>query len=257
MFRLSWLVSFSCAVYACSVAVQAATFVFGNNNPSGLNGLASGTVANSEIAVSFAAGPGTAIIATDAQRLGVDSRSNPGVVDPYPTRLNLLEGTAADQGEFLRFSFDRPGILDKLYFDGMKDETLEYFILRLPNGTELALFDFEAEYRLNFQNFVVADIGVPNFTLAGDASDDFSNLGIRFAAGEEFTLTYGQIDYINLLPGYVPMNSQGVPTGDLPNGARFEGLSVVVLPEPTTASLLLATTIFNALTCTRRRGRVA
>jgi hypothetical protein len=218
---------------------QASTFVFSNSNSSGLNGLAAGNVADAEVTVSFVAGPGTAVFATDAGRLGVDSRSNPGVVDPFPNRLNLMRGTAAGQGESLSFSFNRTGYLDKLYFDGMKDETLEYFTLTLPNGSVRTIFDFEAEFRLNFQGFDPSDVGVPNFTMTDDASDDISGLGIPFRPGQVFTLTYGQVDYAALLPGYVPMNSQGIPTGDIANGARFEGLSVTLVPEPGTLAMLV------------------
>lgn len=218
---------------------QARTFVFSNANSSGLNGFAGGNVADAEVAVSFSAGPGSAIFATDAGRLGVDSRPNPGVTDPFPNRLNLMGGTAAGQGESLSFSFNRTGFLDKLYFDGMKDETLEYFTLTLPNGSVRTIFDFEAEFRLNFQGFDRSDVGVPNFTMTDDATDDISGLGIPFRPGQVFTLTYGQVDYAALLPGYVPMNSQGIPTGDIANGARFEGLSVTLVPEPGTLVMLM------------------
>jgi hypothetical protein len=162
----------------------------------------------------------------------------------------LLAGSAAGQCESLTFSFDRPGILDKLFFDGVKDETLEFFTLRVPNGNELTIFDFEAEFRLNFQGFVPGNLGLPNFTLCDDATDDISELGIRFRPGERFTLTYGQIDYATMLSGYVPMNSGGVPTGDVANGARFEGVSVTLLPEPHSLWLMA----LGALVCTKRKS---
>lgn len=227
----------------------ATTFIFSNSNPSGLNGLHSGMVVDAEVEVTFTAGPGSAVIATDAGRLGVDSRSLPSVLDPFPNRLNLMEGARAGEGESISFAFSRPGTLDKLYFDGMKDETLEFFTLQLPNGTELSIFDFEAEFRLNFQGFDRASLGVPNFNMADDATDDISGLGLKFKAGEIFTLTYGQIDYASKLPGYIPMNSAGAPTGDLPNGARFEGLSVILVPEPAAPAPLAAAAL--CLLCCR------
>lgn len=230
--------------------VTAETFFFSNATPSGLDGLAAGNVIKPEVTASFAAAPNLAIIDTDAGRLGVDSRAIPGVVDPFPNRFNLMQGALAGQGESIRFSFDRTGFLNVLYFDGMKDETLEYFRLELPNGSVRTIFDFEAEMRLNFQEFEVADLNVLGFTLADDATDDVSGLHIPFSAGGVFTLTYGQIDYATLLPGYVPKNSAGVPTGDLPNGARFEGLSVTIVPEPGT---LILAALPLAMLCVRRR----
>jgi hypothetical protein len=228
---------------------DADTFFFSNGSPSGLNGLHSGSVVGTDVTATFTAGPGSAVIATDAQRLGVNSSSNSGVVDPFPNRMNLMSGSQAGVGESIRFSFNQPGILNTLYFDGMKDESLEYFMLQTPSGAALSIFDFEAQMRLTFQGFDPADMQVTNFTMADDAQDDITGLAIPFQPGQEFVLTYGQVNYANLLPGYIPMNSGGVPTGDLPNGARFEGVSVTVLPEPGCLSLIASV----ALALTTRR----
>jgi hypothetical protein len=228
---------------------DSAIFFFSNSRPSGLNGLHSGSVVGADVTATFTAGPGTAIITTDAQRLGVNSSSNPGVVDPFPNRMNLMAGSQAGDGESIRFSFNQPGVLNSLYFDGMKDESLEYFTLQTPTGLIFSIFDFEAEMRLTFQGFDSGDTQVPNFIMTDDAQDDITGLAIAFQAGQEFVLTYGQVDYANLLPGYVPMNSAGVPTGDVANGARFEGISVTVLPEPGCVSLVAS----FALILTARR----
>lgn len=228
---------------------DANTFFFSNGSPSGLNGLHSGSVVGADVTATFTAGPGSAVIATDAQRLGVNSSSNPGVVDPFLNRMNLMGGSQAGVGESIRFSFNQPGVLNSLYFDGMKDESLEYFTLLTPGGALLSIFDFEAEMRLDFQGFDPADTQVTNFIMADDAQDDITGLAIPFQPGQEFVLTYGQVNYANLLPSYVPMNSAGVPTGDLPNGARFEGVSVTVVPEPGCVCLLASL----ALALTARR----
>ena len=137
-------------------------------------------------------------------------------------------------------------MLTELLFDGLKDETLEYFSIELPDSTVLSFFDFEVEMRLNDQGFQLADLGVPNVTQADDASDDLTGLSVPFAAGDRITITYGEIDFTNVLPGYVPL------VGGVGNGSRFEGVSIV--PEP--ASLLLGGLSLALLVLSRPR-RVA
>ena len=113
-----------------------------------------------------------------------------------------------------------------------------------------SLFDFEVELRLNPQGFQLSDLAVPNPTLADDSSDNVSGLAIPFAAGQIFTLTYGEIDYDGaVLPGYFPADDHGQPTGDLPNGARFQGPVVNAIPEP--ASILFACWAFSVVSLAR------
>jgi hypothetical protein len=80
-----------------------------------------------------------------------------------------------------------------------------------------------------------------NPILCQDEEDDLYDLNYRFAAGEIFKLTYGEVDFNSLLPGYVPVVDQ------VPNGARLQGLAVI--PEPTATMLVAAVMV---LASTRR-----
>ena len=187
--------------------------------------------------MSLAAGPAGARLNDTANAgLGIDSSAIAGVVgDPAITMNRLSNG----QFESVTFSFNRAGRIRDLLFDGVKDETLEYFRLDLPGGGVKTLFDFETQLRLVEQGFSLASLAVPNITLMNNADDDVHNLGVTFQAGDVFTLTYGEHAFPE---GYVP-SANG--TG---NGARWEG--VVVVPEP--ASFCL--TIFAAVAL-RSAGR--
>lgn len=228
----------------------AANYDFGNN-ANGLSGLASSTLAQEGTNLNLAVVTAGATLNEDnSDGLGIDSNNIPGTVDSSGSKLNVLGGTLAGIRESLTFSFDKPGILDLLRFDGLKDEPLEYFSLETPSGTVLSLFDFEVELRLNDQGFQLSDLGVANPVQADGPSDDFSGLAIPFAAGEIFTLSYGEIDYDgSVLPGYYPADNALNPTNDLPNGARFEGLGYSVVPEPNSLALL----VLGALAACKRK----
>ena len=190
----------------------------------------------------------------DSEGLGIDTSGIAGVTDGGssgdPRKFNIIDGTAAvsGMGETVTFSFAQNGILRSLLFDGLKDETLEYFSIEFPDASVISFFDFETELRLNQQGFQLSQLGVPNPTLADDSSDDFIGLGYIFLAGEEFTITYGEIDYTNVIPGYDPLGSQ-----KLGNGARLSGIEVTPVPEPTTALLGLLP-VLVLLSCKRFRA---
>ena len=231
-------VSCAClAMLVCAGHVSADTFIFGRR-ANGLTGLSSGTVAGNETTLSIAvATPGAVMDESDSDGMGIDATTVAGVTDASDTKFNMLTGSITG-GEAVTFSFDQPGILNSLLFDGMKDESLENFILTTPDGTIYTLFDFEVEMRLNHQGFQLSDMGVTNPTQALDSSDDIVGLNIPYQAGEVFTLTYGEVDYDGaVLPGYYPADNNLNPTGDTPNGIRFEGIVVTVVPEPATLAL--------------------
>lgn len=172
---------------------------------------------------------------SDSDGLGLDSGGINGVLDEEVSKFSRLAGTSASQFEGIAFSFNKPGRLQELMFDGLKDEPLEYFSLITPAGEEFTLFDFEAGLRLEQQGFAftTGDLQVPNPTLADDASDDFTGLGIPYGVGEVFILSYGEIDFDGaVLPGYAPIDRS------TPNGARFQGIRFMTIPEPTSLMLL-------------------
>lgn len=227
-------------------------FIFGSN-ANGLAGLADATLDDGGFQVSLEAGPmGAVFNESDSDGLGIDSRGIDGVSDGGsvgdPDKLNIVDGTApvSGQGEFVTFSFNAPGVLEMLLFDGMKDETLEYFTIEFPDASVVTLFDSQVGVRLTDQGFQLSDLGVPNPTLAPAEDDDYPAIEYPFAAGEQFTLTYGQIEFASELPGYVPT------TGGSGNGARFEGIVVRVIPEPTSVALSLAAVACSLLA---RRSR--
>ncbi len=233
-------------------SARAGSFIFASN-ANGLTGSANATLVGSDIDLTIAVGAAGAVLnESDSDGMGIDSTGIAGVTDSSSSKLNVLGGVSAGQGESLTFSFSHDGVLDGLLFDGLKDEPLEYFSLELPGGSVLSLFDFEVEMRLNHQGFNLSDMGVPNPTQADGPNDDFSGLAIPFSAGEVFTLTYGEVDYDgSVLPGYYPADNNLNPTGDLPNGARFQGVQATAVPEP--GALVLCVIGSTAFLAMRRR----
>ena len=222
-----------------STGAQAESFLFGEN-ANGVTGQTAASLDSGPFRLELAADPPGAVLdEQDDEGLGIDTSSLMDVSDGGgtgdPRKFNLIDGNSpvSGQGESVEFSFQRRGILKDLLFDGMKDETLEYFSIAFPDASIITFFDFEAEFRLNQQSFQLAELGVANPTLAADASDDLIGVNYHFEAGEEFQITYGEIDYRNVLPGYEPLGSQ-----KFGNGARLEGI-VVVVPEPACVTLSL------------------
>lgn len=179
--------------------------------------------------------------------MGIDTSQLAGVTDGGSagdtTKFNSIDGTnpVSGSGEALTFSFDHAGVLKTLLFDGVKDETLEYVSLTLPNGTQLTIFDSQTEYRLNLQGFHLTDLQVPNPVQAQTEDDDLTGINFSFLAGEVFTLTYGEGDYDDV-PGYSTFPNIPEAPNIPGNGALLQGV-VVAVPEPCSAllgSLLMA-----------------
>lgn len=226
------------ATLCFDLAASAATINFGGNR-NGLHGVAVGVAVNGDWRMMLAAGPAGAVFhESSASTLGIDGRAVTGALDVGdrfgPDKLNLLGGAAPAAGasESVTFSFNRPGVLDALRLDGVKDETLEYVRLQTPGGGAVLLFDFEAELRLTQQGFTLADLVTEPWRLFDDAEDDATNLNLPFAAGDEFVLTYGELPFP---PGYLPLTPNQPP-----NGARWQGLSIREIPEPSAACLGVA-----------------
>ena len=241
-----------------SAEALAASFVFGTAAGGQTNqviGQTTATQTDAGVTATFTAGPAGAVLDDRSSGgLGVNSRglATSAVSDPEIDKLNLLGSlpggfTPLDgTGESISFSFDQPGAITSLLFDGMKDETLEYFVLTLPNGGVITIFDSQAEFRLGIQGFSLADLNVINPVEAQLEDDDLTGLNLGYNAGDVFTLTYGESDYIEI-PGYEPFPGEPIEFG---NGARFQGV-VTAVPEPGAAVLLLS---LGSLAALRRRA---
>jgi hypothetical protein len=218
-------------------STQAATWTFGGN-ANGLSGLAAKTLSVMDgvgLQISVHHPAGGRFVEDDSAGLSIDSNGSPGIVDSNgPDKLNLLTvgGVPAASVETIRFSFDTNGLLTGINFDGVKDESLEYFILTSSGGTRINFFD-------SFANTTIAG-AVDSAILAGEIigpivylleinsaiDDEAQGLHIPFAAGEQFVLNYAEL-------------GAAFHTTEAGNGARFQGLTVVAIPEPSPIALFI------------------
>ncbi len=209
----SFLVAILSLYLTHSAAAESFVFNSGNN---GIQGQVSATLTSGGFAMTVDAGPvGATLDDIDAQGMGINSRGINGAVDEDATKFNIIEGNnpVSGQGEFAQFSFNRAGILTAIDFDGVKDETFEYFRLDTGTGVPIFFFDSQAD---------PAGINVPGDVIflqeTATLDDEISGLSLPFAAGQTWTLSYGQLG--------------------AGNGSRWEGLTVTV-PEPETWSLIV------------------
>jgi hypothetical protein len=242
-FTLLTLVAFQ-AIYH-PITAQAATFRF-ESSADPVNGQSFAAKTVEGRTMSLAASPAGAVLDVRFGGLGVNSRAIVGATDSGIDRFNVLGGGFAGESESIEFSFDAPGVITTLDFDGVKDESFEFFQLTTPRSGVWSIFDSQIGLRL----IDITLIDEPNLTLlteAGSPDDDLFGIAIPFAAGEVFTLTYREYtpDPSNYQPGFVP---------EAPNGARFQGLEVTFVPEPS-AGLLLASVGGFVATLSRRRLR--
>jgi hypothetical protein len=237
--RLLFCLALVASVGVACQRVTGETLIF-EDNLHALTGQTSTAVTVGGFVGSLNAGPpGATFNENDRAGLGIDNRPVAGStadtgINRGATKFNIIGGSGplAGSAEFITFSFNRSGVLQDLLFDGLKDESLEFFELLLPSGVKRTIFDSQTLAKLTDQGFDLADLQVMNPVLCQDEEDDLYDLNYRFAAGEVFTLTYGEVDFNSLLPGYVPVVDQ------VPNGARLQGLAVI--PEPTTTMLAMA-----------------
>ncbi len=223
---------------------EAASFLFGVGQiRNTITGLASAELESEGVKIFLQAGPsGSRFDDSDAQGLGINSINSPaGITDPDRTKLNFIAGhpSGTPVAESFAFSFNRPGILKDLLFDGVKDETLEYFSLEFPDGHVITMFDSEADFRLGIQGFSLTDLNVSHPIEFQTEDDDLTGIGYSFAAGEVFTFTYGEGSYDDV-PGYrTNPNFPQFPNA-VGDGARFQGVVVQIIPEPTIGLVMVA-----------------
>ncbi|REK17443.1 MAG: PEP-CTERM sorting domain-containing protein [Planctomycetota bacterium] len=211
------------------------TFAFSNN---GISNQPAASLTSGDFTLNLAAGG-------PAGSYLYESNGNPELgVGPGGSNLSIeiIGGVA----EYVEFSFDEPGILRGIDFDGVKDEALEFFLLESA-GVRINFFDSAA-------NTTVAgavDNAVNQGVVTGDVfylletfqfDDTAMNLAIPFSAGQTFRLTYSHIG--DLGAPYSPTEPQ--------NGARIQTITVDV-PEP--SSFLLAAAGLAVLGFAHRRRR--
>lgn len=220
------------ALSSAAAVAGAAEFHFGNN-ANLLTGQTSGVVTVDGVQMSLTANPaGGVFYESSVAGLGVDSIAVPGATDLDRDKFSILRGDAGIAGtaETLTFSFDTAGVITAIDFDGVKDESLEYFILTGESGQRVTFFDSAANVSVpgavDAAVLAGAVTGDVVFLLEGGGFDDETfGLSIPFAAGETLTLTYAELD-----AQFGPLQAG--------NGSRLQGLTVTAIPEP--AALALA-----------------
>ena len=219
-----------------------------------LDNQTAGTVTDGPFQMQATASPTGAIFDVRTNGMGVNSSVIPNVTDDDFDKISVTGGSdpnASGISETMSFSFNRDGILQDLYLDGLKDENLEYAILTLPDNSTISIFDFEVPDRLAEQGFDLSDLTAPNIVLGSDDDPDDDNvfgLGIPFLSGQTFTLTFAVEPAPMRIEGnqtitYVPTSPQA------PNGYRVQQITVV--PEPASLTLLMAA----LLVCSSRTAR--
>jgi hypothetical protein len=227
---------------------HAGTFTFGSS-ANDLLGATSKTLSAAGFAMNLVAGPagGGLWESSGVGGMGVDASAilGPGGL---AARFDRINGVS----EFVEFSFDTPGVLTAINFDGVKDESLEYFVLESSGGLRINFFDSAANITIPgaIDNAISQGVvtGEVVYLLEGNGFDDEVNdLSIPFSAGQVFRLTYAEVGG-GLGAAFEPTLA--------PNGARLQGLTVAAVPEPATLSLAAAAGGFLLGTCLLRR-RVA
>ncbi len=225
-------IAFAAATPAVS---RSATFSFGGSQ-NNLNGLESKSLSAGGFAMQLSTTiPGTRLNEPQNAGLGIDSTPVVGANDLATPLFNLLGGSGplAGAGEGVRFSFDQPGLLTGLNFDGVKDESLEYFVLETPGGERYNFFDSAANVSIPgavdsaIAAHVVTGHVIYLLEINSAIDDEAQGLQIPFGSGQQFTLTYNEL------------GSQFGPL-EAANGARLQAITVAPAPEPATCALVAA-----------------
>jgi hypothetical protein len=233
-----------CCVVATALCVAeyapgaTAYFPFGANQ-AGIDGLAAGSTTREGVTMAVSAAPtGAVFFERGSQGMGIDSRGVSGATSDEIDKFSVVGGgsTPGGSGESMTFAFDLPGVLTRLNFDGVKDESLEHFVLTNESGLRLTFFDSAANTTIpgavDAAIAAGAVTGPVVYLLEVNAAidDEANNLTIPFAAGERFTLTYRE-----LAPNF--------GTTEAGNGARLQGIGATIIPEPGAAMLVAITSL--------------
>ena len=207
--------------------------------PREVDSLSTGSLTVAELTLELQAGPASAgaVLREFSAGLGIQSRTVAGVFDPNLDKFDVLLDVLGT--DTLTFSFDKPGVLTGIDFDGVKDEPLEFFTLESTNGLQLHFFDSQAVPSL------VTAAALPGQVIylleTAQFDDEIRNLQIRFSAGEQFKLTYGELDRLFAVP-------------EPGNGARLQSITVEEIQEPVAWILLAVGSALTALPLPRRVG---
>jgi hypothetical protein len=233
----------ACLITAICFAIPArgATFSFGGNQ-NGFNGQSSATITSGGISMQLNPGiSGSLLSETSSAGMGINSQSVAGVVDSAASLFNNLGGNGplAGSGESLLFSFDRPGRITRINFDGVKDESLEYFILESSGPMRRNFFDSAGNITVpgavDAAVMAGAVVGPVTYLLEiGSIDDEAQGLSIPFAAGQQFKLSFASLG-----PAFNPSEES--------NGARFQGITVEEVPEPTALLLGLLAAVLGGV----------
>lgn len=235
------------AVAATPGVALAADFRFGSN-AGGFNGQTSVVLNEAGSSLLLTAGPlGAVLDERSSGGLGVNSRILPGVTGGEVDKFDVIEGSAAvaGAGEFVTLQFDTPGVITAIDFDGVKDESFEYFILTTESGARINFFDSASNTTVpGAVDAAISDGAVTGevvYMLEGGGFDDEAfGLTIPVLAGDLVTITYAELG-----PTYGPLLS--------PNGARFQGVTFEAsIPEPSTCLLSI---LVIAASCAGDRSR--
>lgn len=185
--------------------------------------------------LSIEAGPTGARLSETASGSGLGiagAHARDGAIDVLPNSINVLQGALDGVSEFFRFSFSRAGILTGINFDGISDDSLEFFVMESPGKVPVYFFDLDANHTVPgavdeairqgvVRGHVVYLLDDPPGT-PDDLNDEIYNLRIPFSAGQVFTMTYGALT--GLGAPYEPVET--------PRDARFQQFVVQAVPEP-------------------------
>ena len=228
---------------------RAASWTFGSN-ANGLTNLSSKTflpVDAFKMNLSVNNPAGARFFESDAAGLTVNSTGLAGITDlEGADKINLLDvaGVPATAAESVVFSFDTPGVLTGIDFDGVKDEALEFFILTSSGGLRINFFDSFANTSIpgavdDAAGQITGDIIYLLET--GSFDDEAQSLHIPFAAGQQFVVTYAELAPV------------AHPDYEMGNGARLQGITVEAVPEPTTGVISIGVALLISMR-RRRRG---